>query len=116
MNHNHDLRSACQRFAITGLLVAPVAEVLLVHERDDPQLLRDFNGFVGAGVVDENHLIDHIERQFGVGAFKRRSRVERRHYDGDFFPVQQKAPSNRQSPLCAISGSFTTLTWVGGPT
>ena len=53
--------------------------------------LRDLDGFIGACVIRDHDLVDHVERNLAVGALDRSGRVVRGHHDHDLLPVKQQA-------------------------
>jgi hypothetical protein len=83
VQHHHDVGAVLQRPPITRLLVAAVATVLVVDVDGDVELAGDRDGFVAAGVVDQDQLIRDPDGDVGDGALERVGRVVRGHGDND---------------------------------
>jgi hypothetical protein len=86
VDHHHDVRASSESFAITGLLVTPIAIIPIVREDLQPQVLRDAHGLVGAVVIDKDRDVYGI-REFTHSFFKGSRRIVSRHYDRDPFSV-----------------------------
>ena len=88
MDHDNDVRPEIQGRPVTALLVPAVPQVFLVDDGFDSDAHSDFRRAVVAGVVDENHVIDDLERNLGVGLLERILSVIGGHHHDDFFTVQ----------------------------
>ena len=75
MEHDDDVAPQRERLAIAGLLVGAVAKVLAMAKGLDPQLPRQGDGAVGAGVVDQDHVVDDIPRDLLPGLLQRLFRL-----------------------------------------
>src|ERR1700677_78897 len=71
MHHDEDVRAEIQRPPVTGLLVPPVTQVHFVADRLQAEFEGQGYGLVGAGVVDEHDLVDHIPVKFSYGTWQR---------------------------------------------
>ena len=84
VDHHDDLGAALERFAVAGLLVAAVAEVALVDDDRESQLLGQRHGAVLRAVVDQDHLVDRAFRDVLDRLLKGLFRVVRGHHHDDF--------------------------------
>ena len=57
MEEDDDVRPLLERSRVAGLLIAPVAAVLRVHEDLDPELACKPGGVVRAGIVHQDHRV-----------------------------------------------------------
>src|SRR5215469_17811385 len=60
MQHDHDIGALGQGFGVAGLLVAPVAVVLVVNKMHQPEFAGHFDGPVGAEVVHQDSNVDNV--------------------------------------------------------
>ena len=60
MHHDDHVGAGGQSFAIAGLLIAAIAVVAIMGERLQAEPVRDFEGAIGAVVVDENANVDQV--------------------------------------------------------
>src|ERR1700678_4271858 len=104
MHHDHDIRAARECLAIARLLVAAVAQILVMNEGDQAQFQREFGGAVLTAVINKDDLIDELVRQIAVGSFQSLRRVVRRHYDYNFLAVQHTVTS-RPKIIYSLLGS-----------
>ncbi len=90
MQHDDDVRAAAQRFAVTGFLVAAVAQILFVDEGSQAKFVGDLGGSVVAAVVHQNHFVDKVLGDLAISLFQRFRRVIRGHDHENAFTVQHK--------------------------
>src|ERR1043165_8029895 len=90
VQHDDDIRTTPQRFAIASFLVAPVAKVLAMYKSGEAQFSGDFCGRITATVVDQNDLVDKVLGDFAISLFERFCGVIGRHYDKNAFSIQHK--------------------------
>ena len=86
MHHDHDVGAGRERFAIAGLLVAPIAVVGVVDKGLHAERPRKLGGLVLAGVVNQDFDVDHVG-EFAHGLFKGFLGVVGRHDDRDSLAV-----------------------------
>ena len=86
MQHDDDIGTRGQGFAVAGLLVTAVAVVAVVLENVQAQLVRKVNGTVRAVVIDQYADVHHF-RQFCHRCCERLLRVVGRHHDRDVFAI-----------------------------
>ena len=61
VHHHHDVGAVVERELVAGLLVAAVAAVLRMHVHDHAvEPARQLHGVVLAGIVDDDHQVDHV--------------------------------------------------------
>src|SRR5271166_2180946 len=60
VDHDDNVGTGGQSFTVTGLLVAAVPIVAVVHEGLQAQALRDFQGTVGTVVINQNAYVDQV--------------------------------------------------------
>ena len=85
MEHHDDVRPDLERLVVAGLLVAAVAFVLIVlDDIFDAQLLGHLDRVVAAAVVDQDDVVDDVERDLVVSLFQRLLRVVGGKDDGYF--------------------------------
>ena len=84
MDHHDNTGASAERFAVAGLLVGAVTIVTVVDKQVEAQLFGDPNRFIGRTIVDDDHQVHHVVRQFGVRHMQRFSRIVSRH-DHDYF-------------------------------
>jgi glyoxylase-like metal-dependent hydrolase (beta-lactamase superfamily II) len=87
MDHDNDVRPEFQGRPVTALLVPAISQVFLVDDGFDSDAKGDFRRAVVAGVIDENHVIDDLERDLAVGLLERIFRVVGGHHHDDHFTV-----------------------------
>ena len=66
-----------------------VAQITVVHDRRDPQTRRYLRSLVPARIVNQDDLVDDVERQFGVSLLESAGSVVRRQYDDDALALNQ---------------------------
>jgi site-specific recombinase XerD len=68
MNHHDDFRPMFERLAVTVFLIAPVAEIFRVLKNRKTEIASDLDGFIGAGIVDEQLLKHQAALSVAYGA------------------------------------------------
>jgi hypothetical protein len=87
VDHDDDVSAGCERKPVSGLLVAAIAEVLLMFVNfDSLQTTGDSDGLIAALVVNEDDFInDALVADFGVGLGQSLGGVIGGHHHDDFF-------------------------------
>ena len=81
---------AAQRLGVAGLLVAAVAVVAVVGDGVDAELRRHRQCLVGAGVVDQQQVVDDVSRDLADGPFEGPGGVVGRQHDADPLAVDHQ--------------------------
>ena len=99
VHHHDDVRAKLERTPVTGLLVAPVAEVALVADGLEAEPVGQRDRLVGAGVVDEHDLVDDVAVQLRQRARQRGLGVVGGHHDSDSATVEHLGIIGTRGPV-----------------
>ena len=81
MEHDDDVGAFGQGGVVARLLVAAVATVLAVDDDLQAEVLGDVDRFVLRHVIDQDDVVDDVERDVGVGPLEGLGRVVGGHHD-----------------------------------
>jgi len=98
VDHHHDVGALRQGNGVAGLLVGSVAAVPGMDDRVDAEALRDRRSAVGAGVVDQDDIVDDFMRNFRISTLKRLAGILGGKHHCDFQAIDH-APTSRSTEV-----------------
>ena len=86
MYHDHDICTHIKCDAVAGFLVAAIAGIDLVNNRNNPKFLSQNSGIVPAAVIHQYHFVN-LGGDFPPGVLQRFFCIIRRKNNNYFFTV-----------------------------
>ena len=87
MEHDDNVRTSGERFAVAGLLVPAISVIRVVDKGQHTQAARTAGSIVAAGVIDQDSDVHNVG-QLGDGALQGFFGVICRHHHCDSLAVQ----------------------------